>query len=587
MNPGIAKRTLFSILPVTLVLFFLVACSSSGTGRTATSTYTVGGTVSGLSGTVVLQKNGGGTLNLSANGSFTFSARLNNEAAYSVTISAHPPGQTCTVTNGSGTIAAAIITNVRVACTHNAYTVGGTISGPGGATLVLQNNGGNDLTTDENGSFVFSAGLINRTAYSVTVSSQPGRHCTVTNGSGVINLANATNVQVDCVKDLDPPRAAILFPPAISMTEGAAVTVSGTASDKYSIAAVRVNGMGVQTSNGFANWKISVPLSKGLNTISVETEDKSSNRDLQAAGIIIKREDYFHGGGGDLSVDVGYNRALVLDRARRAIFAIDLFSGARSVFSDFGDDQSLCLTGIAVDGANNRALVTESCHHEIIAVDLATGARTVFSDNKNPKLYPYSSLSDIAIDAAHNRALVLDFEQKAIITVDLSTGNRALLSNNTTPNDLNPFDFPHKMAVDASNNRLLVIDQHLIGVIAVDLQTGARTILSDNTTPYTRNRFRMPHSITVDAAGSRALITDQRSVKSVDLSTGDSSVLSSVDWFKMADNRFIGPNGIVIDAANNRALIADRGRNSIIAMDLSTREQTILVQDTTPDDRYF
>ena len=86
---------------------------------TSSATYTVGGTVSGLSGTVVLQDNGGDNLSLSANGTFTFATALATGAAYNVTVLTNPTGQTCTVTNGSGTVAAANITNVAVTCTNS------------------------------------------------------------------------------------------------------------------------------------------------------------------------------------------------------------------------------------------------------------------------------------------------------------------------------------------------------------------------------------------------------------------------------------------------------------------------------------
>ena len=79
-------------------------------------TYSVGGTVSGLSGTVVLQDNGGDDLSVSANGAFTFAHRAGLGAAYSVTVKTNPAGQTCTVANGSGTVGSANVTNVAVTC---------------------------------------------------------------------------------------------------------------------------------------------------------------------------------------------------------------------------------------------------------------------------------------------------------------------------------------------------------------------------------------------------------------------------------------------------------------------------------------
>jgi len=81
------------------------------------SPFTVGGTISGLSGTVVLQNNAGDNLSLSADGPFTFATALADGSTYAVTVLAQPPGQTCTVANGNGTIAGAGVTDVTVTCT--------------------------------------------------------------------------------------------------------------------------------------------------------------------------------------------------------------------------------------------------------------------------------------------------------------------------------------------------------------------------------------------------------------------------------------------------------------------------------------
>ncbi|HUK67149.1 MAG TPA: alpha/beta hydrolase-fold protein [Streptosporangiaceae bacterium] len=89
----------------------------SWSGGDAPTTYTIGGTVSGLTGTVVLQDNGGDNLSVSANGTFTFATPLADGTAYSVTVRTYPSGQTCTASNASGTISAANVTNVAVACT--------------------------------------------------------------------------------------------------------------------------------------------------------------------------------------------------------------------------------------------------------------------------------------------------------------------------------------------------------------------------------------------------------------------------------------------------------------------------------------
>ena len=173
------------------------AANWSGGSATSSATYTVGGSVSGLSGTVVLQDNGGDNLSLSANGAFTFATALAGGTAYNVTVKTNPAGESCTVSNSSGTIASANITNVTVSCANvPTYTVGGSVSGLSG-TVVLQDNGGDNLSLSANGAFTFATALAGGTAYTVTVKTNPaGESCTVSNSSGTIASANITNVTV-------------------------------------------------------------------------------------------------------------------------------------------------------------------------------------------------------------------------------------------------------------------------------------------------------------------------------------------------------------------------------------------------------
>jgi hypothetical protein len=79
------------------------------------ATYTVGGTVSGLTGSVTLQNNVGDDIIKTTNDGFTFTAQAEG-SDYAVTVSSQPSGQTCSVGNGSGTNITANITNVSVAC---------------------------------------------------------------------------------------------------------------------------------------------------------------------------------------------------------------------------------------------------------------------------------------------------------------------------------------------------------------------------------------------------------------------------------------------------------------------------------------
>lgn len=112
----------------TTLATLLTACGGSDdSGATTTppaTTYTVGGSVSGLNGTLSVQNNAGDTQQRSSSGAFTFANRLNNGAAYAVTLSGTPLRQECTVANGNGTIASADVTNVALACRDRVWEQG-------------------------------------------------------------------------------------------------------------------------------------------------------------------------------------------------------------------------------------------------------------------------------------------------------------------------------------------------------------------------------------------------------------------------------------------------------------------------------
>ncbi|AKU95067.1 hypothetical protein AKJ09_01731 [Labilithrix luteola] len=172
-----------------------------------TNKYSIGGTVTGLAGTVYLQNNAGNDLMLNANGTFAFSTPLSSGATYAVTVRTQPstPKQVCTLSNQTGTVATSHITNIALNCVTSAYKVKATVSGlAAGASVVLQNNNADDLSITSNGAFTFATSVPSGQTYSVTVKTpptSPSQTCTVTNGTGTISAADISNVTVACVTD--------------------------------------------------------------------------------------------------------------------------------------------------------------------------------------------------------------------------------------------------------------------------------------------------------------------------------------------------------------------------------------------------
>jgi hypothetical protein len=73
--------------------------------------------VAGLNGNLVLQNNLGDNLAVSANGTITFATLLTASSPYSVKLLTQPaPNLFCTVSNGTGVVASANVTNIGVTC---------------------------------------------------------------------------------------------------------------------------------------------------------------------------------------------------------------------------------------------------------------------------------------------------------------------------------------------------------------------------------------------------------------------------------------------------------------------------------------
>jgi hypothetical protein len=168
------------------------------------SNYTIGGSVSGLtsSGLVMAVTAGSQTVSVSAGASsYVFPTAEPTGTAYTVSVQTQPTGQTCTVSNPSGTVGASNVTNANVSCTTNVYTIGGSVSGLTSSGLVMAVTAGSQTVSVPSGatSYVFPTSEPFGSSYTVSVQTQPtGQTCTVTNASGTIGVGNITNANVSC-----------------------------------------------------------------------------------------------------------------------------------------------------------------------------------------------------------------------------------------------------------------------------------------------------------------------------------------------------------------------------------------------------
>jgi sugar lactone lactonase YvrE len=232
-----------------------------------------------------------------------------------------------------------------------------------------------------------------------------------------------------------------------------------------------------------------------------------------------------------------------------------------------------------LDVANNRLLVSDSSQKAIIAVALDTGARTLISDNTvevGSSTFDFVSPRYIALDAANNRILVLD--RSTLAAVNLANGARTILSDDSNGSGID-LSSQSDLTIDIAGNRALVSDINRKSVIAVDLTTGMRTVFVDSSTPVEgSDGFYSPFGITIDAQNNRIILVDNwnRTLNAADLTTGSRTQLASASG---ANPFFIsGTSSVIYDPKHNRALVVEEYRDAIIAVDLVTGARVIFSQ---------
>jgi sugar lactone lactonase YvrE len=172
--------------------------------------YTIGGSISGLFDSVILQNNGGDNLTLSSNGNFTFAVPFRMLQTYNITVLAQPIGQTCSVRLGTGSVNASNVSNVAVTCVTKPFVqMGGskqgsiplkltgavtTFAGTAGVVGSTNGTGGSasfnfpsGITTD--GANLYVADGYNNIIRKIVIASGA---VTTLAGSGAIGSANST-----------------------------------------------------------------------------------------------------------------------------------------------------------------------------------------------------------------------------------------------------------------------------------------------------------------------------------------------------------------------------------------------------------
>lgn len=179
---------------------WLAACGSGGVATDAASPaeYTIGGTIAGLGDEALELRLGDQVLIVRAGAtSFAFYGTLASGVSYDVTIAGNPIDRRCSLTGGTGTVAAADVTNLAIDCVAQ-----GTLAGPVNyfeGQLSLANSDGTTrvLTAGDTafdlGSYDYGA------AYALEITAGPtDGTCTIVNAAGRFT-ADGEGPRIECL----------------------------------------------------------------------------------------------------------------------------------------------------------------------------------------------------------------------------------------------------------------------------------------------------------------------------------------------------------------------------------------------------
>ena len=210
------KKSTLALSALTLAL--AAGLSACGGGS---SSYTVGGVVTGLEFPGLVLSNNGEDLAVAeagydevkdANGKvigrtpknveYAFRNQVDYGDTYNVTVKTAPPHQICAQNGGNTDTAGRLsVINAVITCVLVSNQISGTVTGLTAGELVLTNGSeGGKITVPANATgFIFEQKVTYNQTFGITVLTQPtGLTCTVSNGVGIMGDDPVTTVAVAC-----------------------------------------------------------------------------------------------------------------------------------------------------------------------------------------------------------------------------------------------------------------------------------------------------------------------------------------------------------------------------------------------------
>jgi 6-phosphogluconolactonase (cycloisomerase 2 family) len=563
-------------------------------------TYSVSGSVSGLTGSgLILQDDGGDNLPVAANGAFSFATGLASGAAYSVTVATQPsaPSQTCTVTGASGTVGSSNVSTVGVACITNRYSVSGTVAGLAGSGLVLRDNGGDNLTVSGNAGFTFATALASGATYSVAVATQPtnpAQTCRVVNGSGIVGAGNVTGISVACTTN------SYTIGGTVSGLAGAGLMLRNNGADSLSVAA---NGAftfatAVQSGSPYSVTVATQPGQPNQLCVLSNASGTVSSANITSISLICRtagRVVYVANNSDDVSVFTinpttgaltsvagspfaagAGPTAIAVDPSAKFAYVANGIDGTVSAY--IIDPHTSALTPVAGSpfpvGVNPQALTVDPSGHFVyvanyndgtvsaFTLNVATGALTPIAGS------PYTTYDwfprTVVTDPTGQYLYVLNYGGRDMAAYKINTTSGALTALGGTPYLGVTGSGPFSMAITPNGQFAYVANNdgssHVSG-FSINLASGAPNAPLPNSPYFGAN---LPFAVAIHPSGQFVYVNDKAS----DLVVGYSINGATGDLVLLPSSPFathVNPRAIALDPSGQFTYVANADTDDISA----------------------
>ncbi len=557
------------------------------------NTYTVSGTVSGLSGSgLVLQNNMADDKAISANGAFTFTTPVAGGANYSVTVKTLPtvPAQTCTVTGGVGAVSAANITSVAVNCvtpsprfayvanagdnTVSSYTVNAT-------TGQLRHNGyvateisPHGITVDPSGKFAYVTNWGSNTVSAYSINASTG---TLTSVGAVATGIWPYSVTVD-------PSGKFAY-----VSNEASFTVSAYTINASTGALTEVDQNGAAAGTAVAAGQdprsVTVDPSGKFAYVANATANSISAYTINASTGALTEIDQNGAAAGTAVATELTPQSVTVDPSGKFAYAANLISNTVSAYTIDTSTGVLTNIGVAVptgtypisvtvDPTGKFAYVANNGSNDVSAytINATTGALSIIGTvptgaGTNPRsvmVDPSAKFAYVANANSNNvQVFTINASTGALTSAGSVSGRSSLISIAMTKG-ATPVTYTPKFAYVANGSA------NTISTYTINASTGVLTDtgVSANTNPF-------PYSITFDPSGRFAYVAGNSS--SVVLYTVDatSGALTLVSGY----GPVYAPLSITVDPSGKFAYVANSfngaGGNSVSAFAIDATNGTL------------